>query len=253
MSCYGESMAPWLERDQPIPYEMTNLKGMNILDGDQIAHEYHQAWAVGKQYPILRFPSEVEREILPGGSIGDTPYIHITRNLYVPYHSSRDAAFASIDSLAQEGGYILSRERDARLRIASSQTGRSTLLTFDNEVRTLHNLELFPDYAMDLMPGGVRAVLPPLRGQESKGMEAVAPVKYFTPDSDWTWYATEYDGEELFFSLVSGYVVELGYFSLTELESVRGGLGLPLERDLHYEPQTLQEIQQAEWRIKGYR
>ena len=39
-----------------------------------------------------------------------------------------------------------------------------------------------------------------------------------TPASDWTWYATEYDGEDLFFGLVSGFEVELGYFSRTELE-----------------------------------
>ena len=37
----------------------------------------------------------------------------------------------------------------------------------------------------------------------------------------------------------------LGYFSLAELESVKGPMGLPIERDEHFKPKTLQEI-------KGY-
>lgn len=37
--------------------------------------------------------------------------------------------------------------------------------------------------------------------------------------------------------------MELGYFSLTELEAVRGPLGLPIERDLYFKPATLNELQ----------
>ena len=46
----------------------------------------------------------------------------------------------------------------------------------------------------------------------------------------------------IFFGLVSGFEIELGYFSLSELDSVRGPMGLPIERDLHYVPKTLQEL-----------
>ena len=45
-----------------------------------------------------------------------------------------------------------------------------------------------------------------------------------------------------FFGLVEGFEKELGYFNLSELESVRGPLGLPIERDLHFQPKTLGEI-----------
>ena len=47
----------------------------------------------------------------------------------------------------------------------------------------------------------------------------------------WTWYAIEFDGADLFFGYVVGHVPELGYFSLQELEAARGPLGLPFERD----------------------
>jgi hypothetical protein len=42
--------------------------------------------------------------------------------------------------------------------------------------------------------------------------------------------------------LVSGFEVELGYFLLKELREARGPLGLPFERNLYFEPQTLGKL-----------
>jgi len=84
--------------------------------------------------------------------------------------------------------------------------------------------------------------LPPLYSQEEKGLDAVAVVKFFTPDSNWTWYATEFDGEDLFFGLVDGFEKEIGYFRLSELISVKGALGLPIERDMYFKPKSLKEL-----------
>jgi hypothetical protein len=61
-------------------------------------------------------------------------------------------------------------------------------------------------------------------------------VKLFTPDSSWTWYVIEWDGEDLCFGLVSGHDVELGYFALSDISCARGALGLPVERDLYFNP-----------------
>jgi hypothetical protein len=69
-----------------------------------------------------------------------------------------------------------------------------------------------------------------------------AIAKFFTPDSNWTWYATEFDGEDTFYGLVDGHEKEQGYFSLSELESIRGPFGLPVERDLYWKPTKLSEI-----------
>lgn len=44
------------------------------------------------------------------------------------------------------------------------------------------------------------------------------------------------------YGLVDGLDEELGYFSLRELQEVRGALGLPIERDLYFEPTMLAEI-----------
>lgn len=87
---------------------------------------------------------------------------------------------------------------------------------------------------MNLLTAEIRQALPPLRSTEELGLDAPIIVKYFTPTSNWTWYATEFDGEDLFFGLVDGHDKEIGYFSLSELEAVRGPLGLAIERDLYF-------------------
>ena len=95
---------------------------------------------------------------------------------------------------------------------------------------------------MKLLTEEIRRKLPPLGSQDGKGGKAIAHVRFFTPDNSWVWHATEYDGKDTFFGLVEGFEKELGYFSLSELESVRGPLGLAIERDLYWEPRTLEEI-----------
>src|SRR5436305_9880619 len=65
-------------------------------------------------------------------------------------------------------------------------------------------------------------------------------VKLFTPDAGCTWLLTEIDPDDpdIAFGLCDlgmGFP-ELGSVSLLELESVRGQLGLPVERDLHFTP-----------------
>jgi hypothetical protein len=95
---------------------------------------------------------------------------------------------------------------------------------------------------MYLLTKAIRQRLPPLYANEEKGLDALAIVKFFTPDAHWTWYASEFDGEDLFFGLAVGFEPELGYFRLLELQSVRGQLGLPVERDKFFEPTPLRKL-----------
>lgn len=95
--------------------------------------------------------------------------------------------------------------------------------------------------ANDLLPEKIRGELPPLGATEGES-DPMAVVKFFTPDGQWTWFALEFDGEDTFFGLVKGFEHEMGYFSLTELQEIRGQLGLPVERDLYFEPTRLSEL-----------
>jgi hypothetical protein len=81
--------------------------------------------------------------------------------------------------------------------------------------------------------------LPVLYAQE-KVADPIVDVKVFLPGTIWTWYATEYNPEEqVFFGWVEGQEKELGYFSLRDLQSAKGFMGLPVERDMHFDPKPL--------------
>ena len=98
---------------------------------------------------------------------------------------------------------------------------------------------------MKLLTQEIRKTLPPLYSQEGKEGKAVAVAKWFTPDSSWTWWAISGspEGDDfIFFGLVEGHERELGYFSLSEMEKVRGPLGLKIERDLYWQPKPLEDI-----------
>ena len=104
---------------------------------------------------------------------------------------------------------------------------------------------------MMLLTKELRAKLPKLYSQE-KNPDPKVVVKFFTPTSNWTWYCTEgqEDGDDFtFFGLVHGFEEELGYFSLSELQSVNGQLGLGVERDLHWDSETkLSQVKSGERR-----
>lgn len=78
----------------------------------------------------------------------------------------------------------------------------------------------------------------PLYSQDGKGYNATVIVKFFMPSSSFTWYATEAEkqknGDYLFFGYVDGLEGEFGYFTLNELQSLRGRFGLRVERDMYF-------------------
>ena len=98
---------------------------------------------------------------------------------------------------------------------------------------------------MLLLTKALKAKLPALYANENrKADETPIIVKFFTPWTSWTWYATEYDPETgRFFGLVRGHDTELGYWTLGELESLRGPFGLKVERDMHFKGKTIQDAQ----------
>jgi hypothetical protein len=96
---------------------------------------------------------------------------------------------------------------------------------------------------MMLLTAANRKALPALYANENAA-NPKAVVKFFTPDANATWYASEFDGDDTFFGLADlGFgFPELGNFSLSELQNVRGKMGLPVERDRHFTPKPLSEL-----------
>lgn len=83
-------------------------------------------------------------------------------------------------------------------------------------------------------------------GSQENKKDPIVICKFFNPVGIGYWFATEYiPDEKLFFGYVSlfgDYNDELGYFSLDELESVKGKFGLGIERDLYFKETKLSEI-----------
>jgi len=104
---------------------------------------------------------------------------------------------------------------------------------------------------LKLLPYPVRENLPVLGSQRSKGGQAKALTRWFTPDGSLEWHITEGSARRdqegravdyLLFGLVVGQGKKLDYFWLSDFTTGGGPTGLPVERDLHWRPKTLEEI-----------
>ena len=100
---------------------------------------------------------------------------------------------------------------------------------------------------MKLVTKELQAKFPNLYANEEKQASKVKVIaKFFTPWGRWTWYPTEFDGDDTFFGFVRGQDNELGYFSLSELEGVTGPGGLRIERDRYFANHTLADVMERQ-------
>jgi len=86
-------------------------------------------------------------------------------------------------------------------------------------------------------------------------LDPLPVVKLFTPDANATWLLSELDPvhPDLGFGLCDLGLgePELGTVSLSELASVRGRFGLPIERDAHFRPDKPLSAYTREARLYG--
>ena len=81
--------------------------------------------------------------------------------------------------------------------------------------------------------------------QYTKGgdMEQNIVAKFFNPMGSWTWYLMNKDPKSGYcWGIVDGNAVEMGSFSMRELESIQLQLGLGIERDIYFEPVPANEL-----------
>mgnify|MGYP003447650012 FL=1 len=74
--------------------------------------------------------------------------------------------------------------------------------------------------------------------------DPICHLKLFLPSSNWTWYIIEIDKQDnnTCFGLVDGLEQELGYFTIRELENLKGMFGLKVELDISFKPTKLSKI-----------
>ena len=97
---------------------------------------------------------------------------------------------------------------------------------------------------MELIPQEIKELIPKLYETEEQN-DPVAYIKLFL--DGWTWYITELsiDNNICFGYVISPFESELGYFSLNEIKSIKGSLGLGVERDISFKPTALAIIRKA--------
>jgi len=80
--------------------------------------------------------------------------------------------------------------------------------------------------------------------QLGSDMNQMIVAKFFDPCGSWTWYLMNQDPDDpdYLWGIVKGFEVEMGSFSLHELESAKSSRGLGIERDLYFQPMTAHEV-----------
>jgi hypothetical protein len=102
---------------------------------------------------------------------------------------------------------------------------------------------------MKLLTKEIIAKLPAIGSTDGKPHDQRKVIcKFFHPCSNWAWYLLEgsqtESGDWELFGLVRGFESELGYFNLSELQSVKVR-GLGIERDLYFGDHTLAEVEEG--------
>ena len=98
---------------------------------------------------------------------------------------------------------------------------------------------------MELIPQKIKDQIPKLYETENQ-IEPIAYVKLFI--DGWIWHITEISIDK---NICFGFVEspfcsgELGYFSLEEIKSIKGSLGIGVERDFEFKPTKLSIIKKA--------
>lgn len=98
----------------------------------------------------------------------------------------------------------------------------------------------------NLIPKDILENIPDLY-ETQRSLNPTCQIKLFTPDAQWTWYIIEISKEDnsTCYGYVVGFESELGYFSLKEVESIKGALGLKVERDISFKPTALEIVRKS--------
>ena len=79
------------------------------------------------------------------------------------------------------------------------------------------------------------------KGSDLDGQDIVA--KFFNPVGSWTWYLMNLDKDgDYAWGIVDGDAVEMGSFSMKELQDIQLPFGLGIERDMYFESIPASEL-----------
>lgn len=249
----------WYEKGQPTPFDELPIPGLWFLDGDIVAEIIQRDWTRSQKYPQVVFPYGEKFDIWESSNPAVWGIIHVFGEMDLPYRDSRDRAFEQAGHIAEQLGYMVRKIGEDGLEVWGHDDDEHFLITYDDETGQMADIApvIESDAEPPVHPGHqlmteeIKASLPSLEEAIEQGPAAQAQVKYFSVDAGWTWYASGFDGENVFYGMVVGYEIEMGPFFLSELQETRGPWGLKIERDLYFEKKTLQELRDYHRRMRG--
>lgn len=79
---------------------------------------------------------------------------------------------------------------------------------------------------------------------QGSDMNQLIVAKFFDPQGSWSWYLMNQSPEDpdYLWGIVQGFEVEMGSFSLSELQTFKGNFGLGIERDTGFKPIRAREL-----------
>jgi len=243
----------WFEKSEQTLFDTIAVSGLFFLDGDVLSRVNQQPWTVSMKYPMVMFPSGHAYPAWPGRE--QQVIVHLFGEMDLLLQSDCAAAFKQADEIASAVGYLAFRRGETELELVGQDAGEHVVVIYDNALRLMVDVRIVTRTVETSRPVLLdevsRARLPKLRSTDAQGLEALAQVRFTCPDLGWSWYATEFDGQDIFFGLVAGNEVAYGNFTLSELYWTRGPLGMPVERDLHFKPRPVGEIEEDHLRQRA--
>src|SRR4051812_41042111 len=112
---------PWYEKEHTTLFASAPPNGLYFLIGDLLAQRYNQDWIQGKKYPVISYPSGLQRELW--NSSDDGGIINVFGALELLRHTTRDEGFAGAMDFASEYGYTLARRGENELLAFHPFTG----------------------------------------------------------------------------------------------------------------------------------
>ena len=236
----------WFDKSEQTRFDSIAVSGLFFLDGDVLSRVNQQPWTINLKYPMVMFPSGCAYPAWQGRR--DQVIVHLFGEMDLLLQSDCADAFKQADEIASAVGYLASKRGETQLELIGQDASEHLVVTYDNALRLMVDVNVVSHTVQSTAPmlldEASRARLPRLGSTEEEGVEAIAQVHFVCPDLGWHWYATEFDGEDIFFGLVSGNEVAYGNFTLSELSRTRGPLGMPVERDPHFKPMPVGEIEE---------
>lgn len=153
-------------------------------------HEYRERWLIDEWFWYQATAhTDLLREQIPKDEAQDMLQKHwegIKPHVRLDTQTERGFLFETLADLTDDDGAM------AEFQDFDNLAKQMTIVEEEKP-------EIIPPTGENLLDDESREKLPPLYSGEEQGLDALAQVKFFTPDSNWTWHASEFDGEDIFF------------------------------------------------------